>query len=157
MSLEFFIGIILSATLQPLVNSASSRNEYQEYFLGGKCSRCIGLTTLPPSCANCLEIWGPQPLGTLRACTGIVLPFFTVRMELPCWSQTEGSASLNVTLKGSNCSHQLLQTHCELKCAAVLFYFHFHFHYMYAGSVKANGAVIIFICIMAGRGRIVKL
>ena len=26
-----------------------NRNEYQEYFLGGKGSRCVGLTTLPPS------------------------------------------------------------------------------------------------------------
>ena len=25
-------------------------------------------TTLPPSCADCLEIWEPQPPGTLRAC-----------------------------------------------------------------------------------------
>jgi len=23
---------------------------------------------LPPSCADCLEIWEPQPPGTLRAC-----------------------------------------------------------------------------------------
>jgi hypothetical protein len=34
----------------------------QEYFLGGKGSQCIGLTTLPPSCADCLEICGLQPL-----------------------------------------------------------------------------------------------
>ena len=34
-----------------------NRNEYQEYFLGGKGGRCVGLTTLPPSCADCLEIW----------------------------------------------------------------------------------------------------
>jgi len=27
-----------------------------------------GLTTLPPSCADCLEIWEPQPPGNLRAC-----------------------------------------------------------------------------------------
>ena len=24
-------------------------------FPGGKCGRCVGLTTLPPSCADCLE------------------------------------------------------------------------------------------------------
>jgi hypothetical protein len=35
------------------------RNEYQEYFLGGKGGRCLWLTILPPSCANCLEIWDP--------------------------------------------------------------------------------------------------
>jgi len=34
----------------------------------GKVGRCVGLTTLPSSCAHCLEIWGPQTPGTLRAC-----------------------------------------------------------------------------------------
>jgi hypothetical protein len=36
-------------------------------FSGGKGGRCVGLTTLPPSCADCLEILKPQPSGTLRA------------------------------------------------------------------------------------------
>ena len=39
----------------------------------GKCGRCVGLTTLSPSSADCLEIWEPQTLGKLRACLGIVL------------------------------------------------------------------------------------
>jgi len=59
------------------VDSASNRNEYQEYFLGGKGGRCVGLTTLPPSCADCVEIWEPQPPGTLMAVqarNGIALP-----------------------------------------------------------------------------------
>jgi hypothetical protein len=31
---------------------------YQEYFLGeGKGCRCVELTTLPPSCADCLKAW----------------------------------------------------------------------------------------------------
>jgi len=51
--------------------TASNRNEYQEYFLGGKGGLCVGLITLPPSCADCLEIWEPQPPGTLRACPGL--------------------------------------------------------------------------------------
>jgi hypothetical protein len=33
-------------------------------FPKGKCGRCVGLT-LPPSCADCLEICEPQPPGTL--------------------------------------------------------------------------------------------
>jgi len=54
------------------VDSTSNRNEYQEYFLGGgKGGRCVGLTTLPLSCADCLEIWEPQPPGTLWACPGL--------------------------------------------------------------------------------------
>jgi len=32
-SLEFFIYLILPAKLWPLVDSASNRNEYQEYFM----------------------------------------------------------------------------------------------------------------------------
>jgi len=40
-------------------------------FAGGKGGRCLGLTTLPPSCANYLDIWEPQPPGTLRACPGL--------------------------------------------------------------------------------------
>ena len=31
-------------------------------------SWCVGLTTLPPACVDCLEIWEPQLPGTLRAC-----------------------------------------------------------------------------------------
>jgi len=45
-------------------------------LLGGKGGRCVGLTTLPSSCADCLEIWKPQTPGNLRACTGIPLPFY---------------------------------------------------------------------------------
>ena len=50
---------------------ASNRNEYQGYFLGGKGGRYVGLTTLPPAFADCVEIWEPQPPGTLRACPGL--------------------------------------------------------------------------------------
>jgi len=38
---------------------------------GVKGSWCIGLKTFPPSCAECLEIWEPQPPGTLRASPGL--------------------------------------------------------------------------------------
>ena len=38
---------------------------------GGKGGRCVGLTTLPPTFADCLEIWEPQPPVTLRACPGL--------------------------------------------------------------------------------------
>jgi len=42
----------------PRVDSAANRNEYQEYFLGSKDGRCVVLTILPPSFADCLETWG---------------------------------------------------------------------------------------------------
>jgi hypothetical protein len=50
---------------------AYSRNEYQEYILGDKGGRCVRLTTLPPSCADCLEILESQTLWTLQACPGL--------------------------------------------------------------------------------------
>ena len=69
---NFFIDIILPAALWPSgVGPASNRNEYQKYFLGGKGGRHVWLMTLPPSSANRLEIWEPQPPGTLRACPGL--------------------------------------------------------------------------------------
>jgi len=56
--------MVLGST-QPLTEM-STRN-----ISWGKGGRCAGLTTLPPSCADCLEIWEPQPPGTLRACPGL--------------------------------------------------------------------------------------
>ena len=61
-------GSIPDGVTGPGVYSASNRNEYQEYFLGGKGGWCVRLTTLPPSCADCLEIretasWNPQGLS----------------------------------------------------------------------------------------------
>ena len=52
---------------------------------GGKGGRCVGLTTLPPSCADCFEIWEPQLPGTLRDCLGIDLPLYAIykRGHLP--------------------------------------------------------------------------
>jgi hypothetical protein len=70
-SLEFLIEIILRSHCGPVVDSASNRNEYQGYFLLGKGGRCLGLTTLPLSCADCLKIWEPQLPGTLRVSQGL--------------------------------------------------------------------------------------
>ena len=43
---------------------------------GGKGGRCLGLTTLPPSCAECHEIWEPYTSWNPQAGTGIVLPLY---------------------------------------------------------------------------------
>jgi len=71
-SLEFFIDVILPAALwprgltQPLTEMIT-RNISRE----GKGGRCVGLTTLPLSSAECLEIWEPQTPGTLRVFPGL--------------------------------------------------------------------------------------
>jgi len=60
----------LGAT-QPLTEMS-----YQECFRGGKGGRCVGLTNLPPSCADYLEIWEPllERSEPAQACNGIALP-----------------------------------------------------------------------------------
>jgi len=42
--------------------------------VGGKGGHYVGLTNLPPSYADCLEIWEPQHPKTLWVCAGIALP-----------------------------------------------------------------------------------
>jgi hypothetical protein len=72
------------------VDSASFRKEYQEYFLWGKGGRCVRLTTLPPSCVDCLEIWEPQPPGILRACPDLHRDWFTklkIQRDSKRWTQ----------------------------------------------------------------------
>jgi len=44
---------------------------------GVKGCRCVGLTTLPPSRADCLEIWEPQPPGSNWARPGLYGDCFT--------------------------------------------------------------------------------
>ena len=52
------------ASTQPLTEMST-----RIYFLEGKRSRCVGLTTLPPSCAEYLKI--RETSGSVRACNGI--------------------------------------------------------------------------------------
>jgi hypothetical protein len=46
-------------------------------FPGFKGGQYVALTTLPPSCAECLEIVESQPPGTLGACSGTCRDCFT--------------------------------------------------------------------------------
>jgi hypothetical protein len=57
---------------------SASKNEYQD-IPGGKGGRCVRVTTLPPSCAECLVIWSlnrPEPSGPHRPVIGTALPFY---------------------------------------------------------------------------------
>ena len=58
---------------------ASNRNYYQEYFLGCKGGRYIGLKTLPNSCSDCLDIWEPQPRRNIRARPGLYRYCFALK------------------------------------------------------------------------------
>ena len=90
----------------PGVNSASNRNEYQEYFLGGKGGRCVGLTTLSPSCADCLVIWGASTswssqglsrpvMGLLYLSTSLLLGWMSVDRSSR-WSTIPSVHSLSI-------------------------------------------------------------
>ena len=68
---NFSLTLYIRPNCDTRVDLASNRNEYQEYFLRGKGGRCVGLTTLPPSCADCIKIWEPTPPGTIKACPGL--------------------------------------------------------------------------------------
>jgi len=59
----------------PGVDSASNRNEYQEYFLGGKGGRCVRLTTYyhpVPLSRNLGTLTSWNPLGHSRPVTGLL-------------------------------------------------------------------------------------
>jgi len=78
----------LSLNNGPVVEPASNGNKYQEYSVGDKGGRYVGLTTLTTSCADCLEIWELHPPGTPRACrNGIALSFSKCNRHL--WEHLE--------------------------------------------------------------------
>jgi hypothetical protein len=64
-SLQIFIdnpsGRTMALGLTQLLTEMSTRNTSW-----GKGGRCVGLTTLLLSCADCLEIWAPETAGILR-------------------------------------------------------------------------------------------
>jgi hypothetical protein len=107
----------------PGVESASNRCEYQEYFLGGKGGRCVGLTALPPSCADCLNIWEPQIPGALRFCRGMYRDCFTFTFTSD-W-QIEGVIPyyfLSVSLTNSQDCKYLHDTHRTYLPASIVFF-----------------------------------
>jgi hypothetical protein len=55
-------GCTMSLGSNQPVTDLSTRN----VSWGSKAGRYVGLTTLPPSCAECLEIWKPQTNATIR-------------------------------------------------------------------------------------------
>jgi hypothetical protein len=80
----FFIEILLPPILWPWFDSISDTNKYQEYFLEDKVGRCVRLTTLPLSCADCLEILGPHSPGKLWVCSGLYMERFYTFLPIQC-------------------------------------------------------------------------
>ena len=53
-ALGFFTDFNPSSHTMALGSIQSLANEYQEHLGGGNDGRCVGLATLPSSCADCL-------------------------------------------------------------------------------------------------------
>jgi len=69
----------------PGVNSASNRNEYQEFLLGGKGGRCVGLTTLPshvPIVMKSRSLNLLEPSRPVQVRNGIALPFYYTNYDI---------------------------------------------------------------------------
>ena len=62
------------------VDSACNWNDYLEYFLEGREGRCVGLTNLPLTGSDFLEIWETEPLESIRACPGLYMELFTTTL-----------------------------------------------------------------------------
>jgi len=63
-------------------NPSGCTQPLTEFTTRGKEGRCIELMTLPPSCVDCHEIRKPQPLATLKACSGIYRDCFTFTLAV---------------------------------------------------------------------------
>jgi hypothetical protein len=76
---------MLRSQYDPMVDSASDRNDNQGYLLVGERGRCIGPTTLPPSCADRLEILGSHTLGATRTLEAVISTNVGEKLLLDVW------------------------------------------------------------------------
>jgi len=81
-SLEYFIDIIRPATLCLCDRLGFCRKWSTANVIWGKGGRWVGLTTLPLSCADCLEIWESQPTGMLWVYSRPVLGLFYLSLYI---------------------------------------------------------------------------
>ena len=71
-----FPMVLLEFSIDTILGSGSTQS-LPGILLDDKGGRCMVVTPLPPSCADCLEIWEPQPPGNLRDCRGLFRGCFT--------------------------------------------------------------------------------
>jgi hypothetical protein len=76
-------SVALGST-QPLVKMSTGN------IPGGKGGRCVRLTTSPPSCVKCHEIWDSKPPGTLWATLGLLQDCF-LSNKTTAWSNVNAN------------------------------------------------------------------
>jgi hypothetical protein len=76
-SMGFFIGLVFRPHYGPGVDSASNRNEYQEYF------RCVGLNLTTFMCRLSINLWAStswNPKGLSRPVMGLLYRFYSFNL-----------------------------------------------------------------------------
>jgi len=71
LSFEYLIDII-----HPALGSTQTLTEMNTRNI----SWGVGLTTLPPSCVDCIAIWKPQPHGAFRPSLSMYKDYFTFKV-----------------------------------------------------------------------------
>jgi len=107
-SLKFFIDIkYFRSHCGPGVDSASDRNEYQEYFLGGKDGRCVRLINLQPPCVVVTKSGNlnfVEPSGTVQVCNGTALPFTKYGSRIPVGARFSASLQTGPGAHPASCA-----------------------------------------------------
>ena len=93
--------------------------------------RCVGLPKLPPSCADCHEIWELQPPGSLRVCPGLYRDCFTLFLN----ADTDFS---EVSLFYENCEKRQFSSSLFVRSHARLQLGGFSWNFIFGDFFKKN-------------------
>jgi hypothetical protein len=110
----------------------------------GKGSRCIGLTTLPPSCADWLRILEPQPPEALGAAPGIYRDNFGFAIIWVLWNIAR---CLCIVARSRLKGHKVMLAHLILFSSLMLHSKHeYRCEWLIDGWLMSIGLDRLFLC-----------